>query len=168
MRGMYSVDNSIAALQETPDNFEKLVKLVPKPYVDWRPRSWDGVPSETFTVLGQACHLRDIEIHGYHVRFHRALNEEKPELSSIDSYALERNHQYNLQNLHEVIEEFRKARRHTIDMLGQVSEKEMNRRAVFAEYGEVTFRSLIYILCSHDQQHLSGMHWLLAKIHSQA
>jgi hypothetical protein len=33
------------------------------------------VPSEPLTAIEQVCHVRDIEIDGYHRRFHRALDE---------------------------------------------------------------------------------------------
>jgi hypothetical protein len=38
------------------------------------------------------------------------------------------------------------------------------RRAEFEHYGPVTLRGLIHYLCSHDQQHLAGLQWLLGKI----
>jgi hypothetical protein len=38
------------------------------------------------------------------------------------------------------------------------------RTAVFEDYGPVTMRSLVHYLCSHDQQHLAGLQWLLGKI----
>jgi hypothetical protein len=28
-------------------------------------------------------------------------------------------------------------------------------------------RGLVHLLCSHDQQHLAGLHWLLAKIDAE-
>jgi hypothetical protein len=35
---------------------------------------------------------------------------------------------------------------------------------VFEGYGPVTLRALVHYLCSHDQQHLAGLQWLLGKI----
>jgi len=43
---------------------------------------------------------------------------------------------------------------------------ELERRAVFEGYGWVTVRGLIHYLCSHDQQHLAGLQWLLGKMES--
>jgi hypothetical protein len=31
-------------------------------------------------------------------------------------------------------------------------------------YGGVTVRGLVHYLCSHDQQHLAGLSWLLGKM----
>ena len=35
-----------------------------------------------------------------------------------------------------------------------------------AHLNPVTLRGLAHYLCSHDQQHLSGLQWLLGKIES--
>ena len=37
----------------------------------------------------------------------------------------------------------------------------------FEGYGPLTLRALVHYLCSHDQQHLAGLQWLLGKIESQ-
>jgi hypothetical protein len=38
---------------------------------------------------------------------------------------------------------------------------------MFEGYGETTLRGLVHYLCSHDQQHLAGMQWLLGRIAAQ-
>jgi hypothetical protein len=40
----------------------------------------------------------------------------------------------------------------------------LDRTAEFEGYGALTLRSLVHYLCSHDQQHLAGLQWLLGKI----
>jgi len=37
------------------------------------------------------------------------------------------------------------------------------RTGVLEGYGPLTLRSLVHYLCSHDQQHLAGLQWLLAR-----
>ena len=61
----------------------------------------------------------------------------------------------------------RAARRRTTDLLAHVDAAQLERRGRFAEYGELTLRGLIHYLCSHDQQHLACMHWLLGRMASQ-
>src|SRR5262245_48972614 len=65
----------LAELASTPDEVAGLIAQVPADRLAWTPPTWDGIPGERFTALGQACHLRDIEIEGYHVRFGRTLRE---------------------------------------------------------------------------------------------
>ena len=61
-----------------PRQLEKHYAAFPPEYVNWAPPSWDGVPSEAFTAIEQICHVRDIEIEGYQVRFRRTLDEDTP------------------------------------------------------------------------------------------
>jgi hypothetical protein len=76
----------LAELASMPDEIAGLMAQVPAPKLVWVPPTWEGIPGERFTALGQACHLRDIERDGYHVRFGRTLREDWPDLVSIDSY----------------------------------------------------------------------------------
>lgn len=147
-----------------PDEIGALLRRVPAELLDWTPDSWEGIPGERFTALGQACHLRDIEVDGYHVRFGRTLREERPDLVSIDSYELAAAKNYSADTLEAALADFRQARAETVAMLERVAPAGWERRATFAEYGEVTLRGLAHILRSHDLQHLACLHWLLAKM----
>src|SRR5713226_2884528 len=79
---------TLAALADFPDQLEAYYSVVPSAYKNWRPQSWDGVPSEPFTPIEQVCHVKDIEIDGYHVRFRRTLEESNPVLASLDGELL--------------------------------------------------------------------------------
>ena len=88
---------------------------VPGRALRWRPESWDAIPGEMFSAQEQACHLRDIEVEGYHQRFDRLLREEGPELASIDGYALARERRYGEQDALEALAAFRCARAKTVE-----------------------------------------------------
>ncbi len=154
----------LSELASAPDEIAGLLSRVPADRLAWVPPTWEGIPGERFTALGQACHLRDIEIDGYHVRFGRTLREDRPDLVSIDSYELARDRNYEAADLESAIAAFRKARRETVAMLSVTRDPDWDRKATFAEYGEVTLRGLAHILRSHDLQHLACLHWLLAKM----
>jgi hypothetical protein len=156
----------LADLAAMPDEAAGLLAQVPAAKLAWVPPTWDGIPGERFTALGQACHLRDIERDGYHVRFGRTLREDRPDLVSIDSYELARERNYEADDVEAALIAFRKARRETVAMLTVTRDEDWDRRATFAEYGEVTLRGLAHILRSHDLQHLACLHWLLAKMGS--
>ena len=85
---------TFAALEAFPRELEKHYAAFPARFVHWAPPSWDGVPSEPFTALEQICHVRDIEIEGYQVRFRRTLDENSPLLPSIDSEAVAKERNY--------------------------------------------------------------------------
>jgi hypothetical protein len=155
---------TLAALEAFPRELEKHYAAFPAEFVHWTPESWAGVPSEPFTAIEQVCHVRDVEIEGYHVRFERTLAEESPLLASIDSEAVAKERDYGRYDVQKVFAEFRVARSKTVGMLAGLQRSQLDRPAVFEGYGPVTMRGLIHYLCSHDQQHLSGLQWLLGKI----
>jgi|SRR5688572_21206452 hypothetical protein len=162
MHAMHPI--TLAALESFPRALEQHYAAFPDEFVHWAPSSWDGVPSEPFTAIEQICHVRDIEIEGYQVRFRRTLEEQSPLLASIDSEQVAKQRDYGRADAAQVFAQFRAARADTLAMLRTLSPEDLARTAVFAGYGPVSMRGLIHYLCSHDQQHLSGLQWLLGKI----
>jgi hypothetical protein len=162
MHAMHPI--TIAALEAFPRALEQHYAAFPAGYVHWAPASWDGVPSERFTAIEQICHVRDIEIEGYQLRFRRTLDEASPFLPSIDSEAVARERDYGREDARQVFAQFHAARAATVAMLRGLSPADFDRPADFEGYGPVSLRGLVHYLCSHDQQHLSGLQWLLGKI----
>ena len=135
-------------------------------YRNWEPSSWEGIPSERFGPLSQICHVRDIEVSGYHVRLRRMLEEHSPELESLDGYALAQTRGYENDQSEVVLEAIRVAREHTLAIARSLSEMQLARTGRF-EGHEITVKGLLHLLCSHDQQHLAGLQWLLARAPAQ-
>jgi len=158
---------TISALEAFPRALEQHYAAFPADYVHWAPASWDGVPSEPFTAIEQICHVRDIEIEGYQVRFRRTLEESAPFLPSIDSEAVARERNYGRELASHVFPQIHAARAQTVAMLRALAPADFDKPAVFEGYGPVSLRGLVHYLCSHDQQHLSGLQWLLGKIDAE-
>lgn len=157
---------TLKALASFPDQLAAHFAAFPADHRHWTPPSWDGIPSEHLTAIEQLCHVRDIEIDGYHARFRRALAEDHPALPGIDAYSYARERDYGAADPGEVLSAFRSARALTVQVLGSLDESRLDRTADFDGYGTVTVRGLIHFLASHDQQHLAGLQWLLGRIHS--
>ena len=155
---------TLSALAAVPQQLEAHFAAFPAEFIHWAPPSWDGVPSEPFTAIEQVCHVRDIEIDGYHVRLRRTLNQTNPTLASIDSDALAAERCYATQDAAAALTAFRSAREKTMALIAALSDAQLSRPATFEGYGPLTMRSLVHYLCSHDQQHLAGLQWLLGKI----
>lgn len=155
---------TLHALASFPDQLEAHFSAFAPDYRHWAPASWEGIPSEHLTAIEQVCHVRDIEIEGYHVRFERTLREDNPLLASIDTDAFARDRAYGRQDVNVAFGEFRKARAHTVELIRGLRPEQFERAATFEGYGPLTLRSLVHYLCSHDQQHLAGLQWLLGKI----
>jgi hypothetical protein len=159
------MDNAtIGALRAFPGLLADHYTAIPDGFKHWTPPSWDGIPSEHLTALEQLCHVRDIEVEGYHIRFSRTLNEESPVLASLDTDALATERNYGRQDAAAVLEAFRSARMETLRMLESVPADAWSRRAHFDGYGPVTLKGLVHYLCSHDQQHLAGLQWLAGQV----
>ena len=159
---MHSI--TLNTLAGFPELLEAHYATIPAEFKHWAPLSWAGVPSEPFTAIEQICHIRDIEVDGYHLRFRRILEEINPTLVSIDSEALAEERSYSTSSAAESFAVFRKARAETVQLLSGLSEEQFRRTGVFEGYGPLSLRSLAHYLCSHDQQHLAGLQWLLGKI----
>ena len=155
---------TLSTLAGFPQQLEAHYAAIPAEFKHWAPPSWEGVPSEPFTAIEQVCHVRDIEIDGYHVRFQRTLHEINPTLASIDSEALAEERSYATSSASEAFAVFRAARAKTVQLISELSPEQFMRTAVFEGYGLLSLCSLVHYLCSHDQQHLAGLQWLLGKI----
>ena len=155
---------TLSALAAFPSQLEAHYAAIPTAYRHWTPPSWEGVPSEAFTAIEQLCHVRDIEIEGYHVRFRRTLSEHEPFLPAIDSEAVAQERNYGAADTEAVFARFRAAREQTLAMLHALTPAQYQRKAEFEGYGPVSLRGLVHYLCSHDQQHLAGLQWLAGKI----
>jgi len=166
MTGMDPI--TLETLRAFPAALEAHYAAFPAAFVNWAPPSWEGVPSEPFTAIEQICHVRDIELEGYQVRFRRTLAEESPLLAFIDSEAITKQRDYASADPARVFAEFRAAREQTLALLRNVTATQLARPAEFERYGPVTMRGLVHYLCSHDQQHLAGLQWLLGKIDAAA
>ncbi|MGL5814316.1 MAG: DinB family protein [Aeromonas sp.] len=154
------------SLQAMPDQFEQLLAQVPTEYLNWEPANWDGIPSERFSAQGHLCHLVDIEVLGYRVRFQRTLEEDLPELASLDGYQLALDNDYRRQDPATQLARFRAARAETLAWLKAQPPSAWGRRARYGNYGELTLDGLVRLLVSHDHQHLAGMQWLLMRLNA--
>ena len=93
------------------------LRRFPREFVHWAPPSWDGVPSEPFTAIEQICHVRDIEIEGYQVRFRRTLDEDTPLLPSIDSETVAKQRDYGSADPRRCSRSFTRRARETLALL---------------------------------------------------
>lgn len=153
--------NTLQSLRGFPVALRAFLADVPADALDWRPASWEGIPSETLTIRQQVCHVRDIEADGYVQRFQALLHEVDPVLPSIDGYALVESRLYDRTDVMTALDAFAVARTHTMRILDGLQTGSLQRRGSFEGYGIVTVQGLMHFLCSHDQQHLAGIQWLL-------
>jgi hypothetical protein len=160
---MSALEWSREALRAFPATLATLIESVPKEALDWQPASWDGIPSESLTIRQQLCHLRDIEVEGYAVRLARVLAEDNPDLPSIDTYELVKTRDYDRTGVKAALAAFSAGRQGTMRLIDGIAPQDLSRTGAFEGYGSVTLQGLIHYLCSHDQQHIAGIQWLLGQ-----
>lgn len=155
---------TLRALATFPAQLEAYYAEVPAAFANWAPADWAGIPSERFTAIEQLWHVHDVEIDGYHQRFRRILEEDHPFLPDLGSEALAKARDYASREAAPALSGFRAARARTVELLSSLDAAQLARTGLFEDYGPVTTRSLAHYLCSHDQQHLAGLQWLLGQI----
>ena len=117
---------------------------------------------EEFSLLEQACHLRDLEREGYLVRVRRMLTEREPDLEPFDGAAVAANRKYLEQDAKLAAQDFAAARRELTGLLAPLTEEDLARRARFD--GEpITFRGLVEMILEHDRGHRDEIERLLAR-----
>jgi hypothetical protein len=154
---------TLVALSAFPRQLEEFFEVIPSDSRNWKPQSWEGIPSEPFSAIEQICHVRDIEVDGYHERFRRALQETNPTLENVDGETLAVERDYAAAEPGEVFAAFRAAREKTLETIASLTAEQFDRNAVF-DGAPITVRGLVHMLCSHDQQHLAGLQWLMARM----
>lgn len=157
---------TLAALENFPQQLEAFFAAIPAGFRHWKPASWEGIPSEPFSAIEQICHVRDIEVEGYHLRFQRALQEANPMLENVEGEILAVQRAYADADPEVVFAAFRQARMQTLAFLAALTPLQLQRPAVF-DGASITVRGLVHMLCSHDQQHLAGLQWLLARVDAE-
>jgi hypothetical protein len=164
---MSAIRQTLRALEAFPATLRAFLDDLPTAALDWRPGSWEGVPSEALTVRQQICHVRDIEIDGYQLRFDRLARETAPVLASLDTDGLVLSRRYDEDDIEAALGTFENARRQTMVRLAGLTPTDLARAGTFEGYGPVTVQGLIHYLCSHDQQHLAGIQWLAGQFASR-
>ena len=147
---------AIERLEAMPAFVSEAVERVSGDALVYRPG-----PDE-FSLLEQACHLRDLEREGYLVRVRRMLTERDPELQPFDGAAVARERRYMEQDAKLAAQEFAAARRELTGLLAPLTEEDLARRGSFA--GEtITFGGLVDMMLEHDRGHRDEIARLLSR-----
>jgi len=105
-----------------------------------------------FSLLEQACHLRDLEREGYLVRVRRMLTEHLPELAGFDGAAVAVERDYLLQDARAAAHEFEVARHELGTMLAALTPADLGREALFGGR-RICLADLVAMIVEHDRGH---------------
>jgi hypothetical protein len=137
---------SIERLQEMPAFLEGALDAVPADEFLSRPAAGE------FSLVEQACHLRDLERDGYLVRVRRILSETLPTLENFDGVAVANARNYMAQDARIAAQEFAAARREVTGILAATTPDDLERQAIFDER-RISLRDLVAMMEAHDRGH---------------
>jgi hypothetical protein len=137
---------SIERLEEMPGFVEAALDAVPPDEFLSRPAAGE------FSLVEQACHLRDLEREGYLVRVRRMLSEALPTLENFDGVAVASARNYMAQDARIAAQEFAAARREVTGLLAATTPADLEREAIFDDK-RITLRDLVAMMEAHDRGH---------------
>ena len=114
----------------------------------WRPTD------AGFSLVAQACHLRDLEIEGYSFRLRRLLEQDRPHLDGFDGARVAAERDYDAQNFDEALAAFRDARLANVAAVASLTEAQLARSGVFEDTKDVTVLDVLTMMRDHDEDHL--------------
>jgi len=105
-----------------------------------------------FSLVEQACHLRDLEREGYLVRARRMLAETAPELQGFDGDRIAAERDYRTQDARRAVQDFIAARAELVAIFRAAAPADFERGATF-EGRRITLASLLAMVAEHDRGH---------------
>jgi hypothetical protein len=153
------LQDAIAALASMPGFLEAALQSADAGELRLRPAE-DG-----FSLVEQACHLRDLEREGYRVRVGRILAEEVPALEGFDGAAVAKARDYLEQDARAAARDFAAARREVIALLAPLGESQLARCATF-DGERITLAHLVAMMCDHDRGHRAEIEALVDAMES--
>jgi DinB family protein len=152
------IANDLAFLAETPKRVATLVQGLDRDQMRIRG------PGDGFSAVEQVCHLRDVEQDGYTVRARRMLEEDDPQLASVDGSQLAIERDYQSQNLAMALLAFDTLRHETLHLIKNASAAQLERRGHFADCPAFTVSGLARMMREHDTEHLAELEALRSQL----
>jgi uncharacterized damage-inducible protein DinB len=148
--GMATLDEQLARMERTVDDYAAGIKGVPDAKLSKRPDDKNWSAKETL------CHVRDIE-EAFMMRFQSVLAMDEPKFLPVepDRWAVERQYQRN--DAQETLAAFRARRDETLRFLRGLKPEQWNRGGIHATRGKMTIKDFVELLAWHDDNHLDQL-----------
>ena len=147
---MGSIEEQMARLERTADNFAAAIKGVPDAVLSRRPdeKNWSGKEV--------VCHMRDTE-ESFMARFETILAMDEPKFLPVepDRWAAERQYQRN--DAAEALQAFRTRRDESLKFLRGLQPDRWERGGLHATRGRMTIKDFVALMAWHDDNHLDQL-----------
>lgn len=142
-----SLSAMIATLRGSPAALSTLLSDIPT-------HNWPKRPEpDSWSITEIVCHLRDVEREINLPRLWKALREENPFISGVDSDALAEERAYIRQDGPTALQEFLVARVETLDILDNLDGDGWARPVRHAIFGPTDLREMVRIIAGHERVH---------------
>jgi len=147
---MGSIEEQMARLERTADDFAAAIKGVPDAVLSRRPdeKNWSGKEV--------VCHMRDTE-ESFMARFETVLAMDEPKFLPVepDRWAAERQYQRN--DAAEALQAFRTRRDESLKFLRGLQPDRWERGGLHATRGRMTIKDFVALMAWHDDNHLDQL-----------
>ena len=153
--GMASLEEQMARMDRTPDDFAAAIKGVPDHLLSKRPDDTNWSAKEV------VCHVRDIE-ESFTARFQLIMAMDEPKFLPVepDRWASERQYQRN--DTEEALQAFRTRREESLKFLRSLRPEQMERGGLHATRGRMSIADFVELMAWHDDNHLDQLKRALA------
>ncbi len=148
--GMATLDEQLARMERTVNDFAAVVKNVPDTQLTKRP------DPKNWSAKEVVCHVRDTE-ESFMTRFLSILAMDEPKFLPVepDRWAVERQYQRN--DVQEALAAFKTRREETLRFFRGLKPDQWERSGVHATRGRMTLKDFVELMAWHDDNHLDQL-----------
>jgi len=144
---MASVEEQMARMQRTADDFAAAIKGVSDAMLSKRP------DEKNWSAKEALCHVRDTE-ESFMVRFQSMMEMDEPKFPAADADRWATERQYQRNDASEALQAFRVRREETLRFLRGLRPEHWDRGGVHATRGRMTVKDFVGLMAGHDDNHL--------------
>jgi len=152
---MPSIEEQMARMERTPEDFAAAIRGVPEAVLAKRP------DEKNWSATEVACHMRDTE-ESFMTRFQSVMVMDEPKFLAIEPDRWAADRQYLRNDAAEALQAFGARRREVLTFLRGLRPDQWERGGVHATRGRMTIRDFVALMAWHDDNHLDQLKRALA------
>ena len=152
---MASVEEMMAQMEKTPDEFAALIRGKSEALLSKRPDGKNWAAKEII------CHMRDTD-ELFMNRFQAIVTMDEPKLFPVEADRWAEERQYLRNDVQEALSAFRKRRGDALKFLRGLKPEQWERAAIHSTRGRETLRNYVELMAKHDLNHLEQLKRALA------
>jgi uncharacterized damage-inducible protein DinB len=153
--GMASIDEQMARMERTADDFAAAIKDVPETILSKRP------DEKNWSAKEVVCHVRDTE-ESFMARFLAIMAMDEPKFLPVEPDRWAADRQYLRNDVNEALAAFRARRKECLAYLRGLKPEQWERGGIHATRGRMTVKDFVELMAWHDDNHLDQLKRALA------